>query len=380
MKKSLLAILAALLILSMVACVAACGSDEEPASSDTTAAPGNTDTTAAGDATETTAAAATDSTAPSGDRKVLRLACPWPQDDTPEIPLRWFADAFNEAQSEYVIELHPGGALYAMADEFDAVTTGGVELVGFPVAVFGSIVPEFNIAELPFAINSIEADCEFNKAMRDFYNEFLPEKYNMRAVLGFTLQGVDIVSASKPVKTLDDWKGELTQSISPVTAQVITLLGGSAVAIDFSEGYQAMQKKVIAATLQSAGVVKNFKLGEVGKYVTRSYLVPAGGGLFVNEDVYQGFSDEIKQIWEKTALEVQDRANEMVKQGYYDSVQLMKDNGMELYVLPTAERDKWAEKVAAYSQELMDALDPASAEKINTIIKDLDAKYPYKAE
>jgi hypothetical protein len=58
----------------------------------------------------------------------------------------------------------------------------------------------------------------------------------------------------------------------------------------------------------------------------------------------------------------------------------MKDNGMELYVLPTAERDKWAEKVAAYSQELMDALDPASAEKINTIIKDLDAKYPYKAE
>ncbi len=107
------------------------------------------------------------------------------------------------------------------------------------------------------------------------------------------------MSASKPVKTLDDWKGELTQSISPVTAQVITLLGGSAVAIDFTEGYQAMQKKVIDATLQSAGFVKNFKAVGSGKYVTRSYLVPAGGGLFVNEDVYQGFSDEIKQIWER---------------------------------------------------------------------------------
>ncbi len=276
--------------------------------------------------------------------------------------------------------MHPGGALYAMPDEFDAVTTGGVELVGFPVAVFGSIVPEFNIAELPFAINSIEADCEFNKVMRDFYNEFLPEEYNMRAVLGFTLQGVDIVSANKHIKTLDDWKGELTQSISPVTAQVITLLGGSAVAIDFTEGYQAMQKKVIDATLQSAGFVKNFKLWEVGKYVTRAYLVPAGGGLFVNEDVYQGFSDEIKTIWEETALEVQDRANEMVKQGYYESVDLMTENGMDLFTLPVEERDRWAEVCAPYAQELMDALDPASAEKLTTIIKDLDAQHPYKAE
>jgi hypothetical protein len=188
MMNSLLAILAALHILSMVACVAACGSDEEPASSDTTAAPGNTDTTAAGDATETTAAAATDSTAPSGDRKVLRLACPWPQDDTPEIlcvgsPMPSMRLRVNTSSS--CIRVAP---FTPWRTSSTPLTTGGVELVGFPVAVFGSIVPEFNIAELPFAINSIEADCEFNKAMRDFYNEFLPEKYNMRAVLGFTLQ------------------------------------------------------------------------------------------------------------------------------------------------------------------------------------------------
>ena len=117
MKRSLFILMAALLLVSLVAFVAACGDEETTettaaptettaAPTDTTAAP--TDTTAA--PTETTAAQA------SGDVKVLRMAVPWPVGDpvTDNIQQN-FIDKFNAAQTQYVIELHPAGSLLAHA-------------------------------------------------------------------------------------------------------------------------------------------------------------------------------------------------------------------------------------------------------------------------
>ena len=50
-----------------------------------------------------------------------------------------------------------------------------------------------------------------------------------------------------------------------MTAKVVELLGGAGVALDFSEGYQALQKGVIEATLQSGSMVIMFKLNEVAE-------------------------------------------------------------------------------------------------------------------
>ena len=148
--------------------MAACGGDDETTTTasptDTTAAP--TDTTAA--PTETTAAQA------SGDAKVLRMAVPWPVGDpVTDNFQKNFIDKFNAAQTQYKIELHPAGSLLAMPDQFEAVRTGGVEIAGWPTAVFGSIVPEFMLAELPFSVNSIEADAEYNVMMTPIYDKAL---------------------------------------------------------------------------------------------------------------------------------------------------------------------------------------------------------------
>ena len=281
MKRSLFVLIAVLLLVSLVGYMAACGDDEEP--TETTAAP-----------TATTAAPAT-----GGDAKVLRMAVVWPVGDpvTDNIQQN-FVDKFNAAQTQYKIELHPAGSLLAMPDSFEAVRTGGVEIAGWPTAVFGSIVPEFNLAELPFSVNSIEADAEYNVMMTPIYDATLTAKHNMKTVVNFTCQGLDIISV-EPVKTLADWDGLLCQTISPVTAKVVELLGGAGVAMDFSEGYQALQKKVIESTLQSGSMVIMFKLNEVAKNITRAYLTPASIGAWINLDVYNAMPADVKAAFDK---------------------------------------------------------------------------------
>ena len=108
MKRSILILIAALLLVSLVGVMAACGDDDE--------AP---ETTQATQAPETTAPA-------GGDAKVLRMAVPWPVGDPVTDNFEQnFINPFNEAQSQYRIELHPAGALLALPDSFEAVRTQG---------------------------------------------------------------------------------------------------------------------------------------------------------------------------------------------------------------------------------------------------------------
>jgi TRAP-type C4-dicarboxylate transport system substrate-binding protein len=361
MRRPVFILFAIVLLVFLIASVAACGSN--------TAAQ---DTTTAAQGTATSAAAA------GGDAKVLRMAIPWPVGDpvTDNIQQN-FVDKFNAAQSQYKIELHPAGALMALGDEFEAVRTGAVEIAGWPTAVFGSIVPEFNLAELPFAVNSIEADAAYNVMLTPIFDKAVTAKDNMKTVYNFTCQGLDIVSV-KPVQTLADWKGLLCQTISPVTAKVVELLGGAGVAMDFSEGYQALQKKVIEATPESGSMVIMFKLNEVAKNITRCYLTPASIGAWINLDVYNGMPDDIKAIFDQTGKDAQTAINASMIELYHTNYDKMADMGMTVYPLPSAERANWKAAVQSYDDEILAGVDQATADQVRQATQQLDQQYPYQ--
>ncbi|HLC23766.1 MAG TPA: TRAP transporter substrate-binding protein DctP [Dehalococcoidia bacterium] len=357
MKRSVFILIAALLLVALVVSLAACGEEETA--------------TTAGGGSETTSAA-------TGNAKVLRMAIPWPVGDPVTENIQHnFIDKFNAAQNQYVIELHPAGALMALGDEFEAVRTGAVEIAGWPTAVFGSVVPEFMLAELPFSVNSIEADAEYNVLLTPIFDKAVTAKHNMKTVYNFTCQGLDIVSV-KPVQTLDDWNGLLCQTISPVTAKVVELLGGAGVAMDFSEGYQALQKKVIEATPESGSMVIMFKLNEVADYITRAYLTPASIGAWINMDVYNAMPDDIKAIFDQCGKDAQTAINADMIQLYHTNYDKMAELGMTVYPLPSAERDKWAEKVKSYNDELLAGVDQATADQLRQATQELAQKYPYQ--
>jgi TRAP-type C4-dicarboxylate transport system substrate-binding protein len=367
--KKMFGLLLALILATSVVLAAACGDGNGTgAGTETTAASAGTETSQG--ATDTTKQAEN-----TGNRKVIRWNTPHPSADPVTVPQEEFVAAFNAAQDEYVIELHTSGAIMEMGDQFDGLQSKAIEVAEWPVAVFGSIVPEFNLAELPFAVNSIEADAAYNQLMHPIYAAAC-EPYNMKPVFVFTCQGLDVVSTQE-VKTLEDWKGLLCQTISPVTAKVVQLLGGSGVAMDFSEGYQGLQKKVIDATLQSGTFVNMFKLYEVADYVTRGYLTPAAIAVFINLDVYNSFPDHIKTIWDDLAAKTEADTNARMIEFYYSALEEMKENGMVTYNLPAAERERWAEKLEPYAEELLGKVDVSIAEQVRQITKDLDEQYPY---
>ncbi len=359
--------------------LAACG--EGPKESGT-ATSGVTSASTQGSETATTTPESTVSTqgqGAGGKATVLRLAIPNPADDPVTVALQQgFVERFNErAAGKYVIEVHPAGSLVSMGESFQAVQTGAVEMADWAIGVFGSVDPVFNLAELPFAVNSIEADVVYTQKTRALYDKIATSKYNMKCLLVGTLQGLDIISV-KPVKTLEDWKGLLCQTISPITANIVKQLGGSGVAIDFSEAYQAMQKKVIEASPEASSMILTFKLYEIAKYLTKVYLTPTSLGLWINLDVYNKMPADVRQILDQCGEEGQEAFNEAMVEAYRENFGKLAELGMEVYPLPAAERSRWAERVKPYTEEILASLEPAVADEVRAIISDLDRQFPYQ--
>jgi TRAP-type transport system periplasmic protein len=308
---------------------------------------------------------------------VLRIGYTWPAMDDIDVQINALASGFNaRTGGKYIIEVHPGESIVKMNETMDAVRTGAVEMGGFPTGPFSGLDPIFAAAEMPFLYNTAEGDAAAQIANLSSYSAIMEKKFNQKAVSGWTVLGLEICSVNQ-IKTLADWKGLLIQSISPQNAQMESLLGASPVSMTFPEAYQAMQKKIVSATMQSTSMVGMFKLYEVAKYETIGYLMPASMLVSINLDSYNKLPKDVQAILVEEGLKAQTVANAFMVKRYSDNLPQLEKFGMTVYKLPKAERDIWKAKVQPYADSLFAAMDPGFAAKVKATAEDVNSKYPY---
>lgn len=314
----------------------------------------------------------------SGEPVVLRLAVPSPAGDPVVNNIENFVKEFNaQAGGKYIIEIHPGESLIKFPDSLDALRTGAVEIDVWPIGAFSSVEPNFAAAELPFLVNSVQADAALQVEMMPVWESIMTKKFNCKPLYTFTCLGIDVMS-TKSVRTAADWKGLLVQSVSPQTAKITELMGAAAVPMGFADGYQGLQKKIIEATLQSTSYMTTFKLNEVAQYLLSAYLTPAAVVIAINLDVYNKMPKDIQNLIMKLGKKAQTDTNNFFINVYEDNLKTLTDAGVTVYKLPKAERDAWAQTIKPYGDGLYSKMDADFAKNVKEIGAALDKKYPYK--
>jgi TRAP-type C4-dicarboxylate transport system substrate-binding protein len=313
----------------------------------------------------------------AAETKVLRLAGPWPPLDPVTLQLQAFADKFNkQAGGKYIVEVHPGESIVKLGESIDALRTGAVEMAGWPIGMFASVDRRFAAAEIPFLVNSVEGDAAMQVDLMPIYSQFMEKKFNSKAIFSFTCLALDVCS-TKPVKIAADWKGLLTQSVSPQSAKFIEAMGGAAVAMPFPEGYQALQKGIVNATMQSSSMMIMFKLNEVGKYVTRGYLIPASLIIAVNMDTFRKMPKDMQKLLVDVGKQQQKETNNYFIGVAKENTNTLTKMGLEVYALPKAERDQWVKKLKPYCDSLFKAMGSEFSGHVKKIAAEANSKYPY---
>jgi TRAP-type C4-dicarboxylate transport system substrate-binding protein len=309
---------------------------------------------------------------------ILRLVTAAPAGEYPQTySLTEMAKRFNErAKGEYVIEVHPGGALAKLPEFFDAVRVGAVEMQFSNWGIFSFLDPRFGLLEVPFLFDNMFATNGACKDLMPLYDQIFQEKFNAKALCMANTGGLSMFS-SKPVKTMEDWKGLLAASVSPSTSTMIKALGGSPVTIMFPDLYESLQKKVVdAATMSShGGVVLN--LVDPCKHFTVFYGVSAFAGQTINLDVWKKMPKNIQQI----LLEEANRSAEWLNAVLVgpigeEDMKAIKAKGVSVSFVTKAERERWARALGPNKEKQLSNFGDLG-KKIKKIADDVNKVNPY---
>ena len=234
----------------------------------------------------------------------------------------------------------PGGALNSVPPKQYAILLDGVADVVFTLPGYtGDVFPATNVITLPDVCDSATACTEALLRARPL----LEKEYNAKLLAIWANMPPILLTKDKPVRTLEDLQGMLVRVTSKQDVAYVEALGASAVAQPVNVINQNLANGVIDAIAIGPSAIRSFRLQEPANYLTTWF--PGSGSAFVllmNNDVWEGFSDEQKS-WVDAAS---DDSLSMAGGVFYDKaggggMKLAADSGVEIIDLSEEEIARW---------------------------------------
>ena len=245
----------------------------------------------------------------------------------------WKDAVERESQGHIKIEI-PAATLAPLNRQWDMVTSGIADVGMTPNDFIRQRVKLPFLAETPFiAPNSVAATVALWRTQQKFFNA--AHEYKGVKLLGMWVNGGNVVTTiSKPVASLDDFKGLKLWVATPNMKKAVDAFGGTAVP---SEGNGTMFDYVSAGITDGAvtgkGSLISFQLARYVHHITTfsGQLGYNTFSFFMNQKAYDKLSPADKAVIDKVSYESISRT---AAQGFVDqddrSADLVKQYNIEV--------------------------------------------------
>jgi tripartite ATP-independent transporter DctP family solute receptor len=238
------------------------------------------------------------------------------------------------------IEVYPAGQLFAAKDYVKAVPSGAVDMAQSLMGQWTGLVPVFMLTDIPLFYDDWDhiwraMDSEVGEAMKND-----TDKAGFKLLFWTQDTSAGFVSKT-PLKTMEDWKGKKVRSYTELASHTIKALGGAPAFMGGGEVYMALQRGTVDAAISTLSSFYDRKYYEVTKYLTvPSTPGPIYGGV-INLKKWESLPADVKEIIKAAGKDTQDFGRKEVKKMDAESIDLLKQKGMEIYFLSPEEREKW---------------------------------------
>ncbi|MGM8211262.1 TRAP transporter substrate-binding protein DctP [Virgibacillus sp. W0430] len=233
----------------------------------------------------------------------------------------------------YKIENYGASQLGNERDLIEGVTLGTVDMTLVTNSPLGNFVPEALFYDLPGLYTDL--DHVHSVADSDIVREYLAEKTlekNLR-LLAVTDGGFRNITNNKhPIYDIADLSGiKMRVQESPlIRATYEAIPGVSPTPIPIGDLYSSLEQGIIDAQENPAILINDFKFAEVQDYLTLTGHSFFPRHIFINEDLWQTFPEEVQKVF----IDGTKKAEEF-KNNYYETenVKVIKDlekQGMEV--------------------------------------------------
>jgi C4-dicarboxylate-binding protein DctP len=266
----------------------------------------------------------------------------------PETPKGKGSEKFKELADKYTngrvkVEVYPNSQLYKDKEEVDALQLGAVQMLAPSLAKFGPLgVREFEVFDLPFILPGKAA---LRKVTEGDLGKRLFKKLESKGIVGLAYwdNGFKVMSANKPLRTPDDFRGlKMRIQSSKVLEAQMRALGAIPQVMAFSEVYQAMQTGVVDGSENTPSNMYTQKHHEVQKFITLSDHGYIGYAVIANKKFWDGLPADVRGQLEKAMTEATAYANDISQKENDEALaEIRKSGKSELIELTPEQKAAW---------------------------------------
>ena len=268
------------------------------------------------------------------------------------------ADYFKKLAEERTkgrvkVEVYPNSQLYKDKEELEALQLGAVQMLAPSLAKFGGLgAREFEVFDLPYIFDNYT---ELHKVTRGPVGAALLKKLEPKGIIGLAYwdNGFKVMSANKPLRMPDDFKGlKMRIQSSKVLDMQMRALGANPQVMAFSEVYQALQTGVVDGTENPPSNLYTQKMYEVQKYVTVSDHGYLGYAIIVNKKFWEGLPADIRKTLEGAMKDATKYADDIAKKENDDALEAVRKSGRSEVITLTPEQKKaWKKALVKVHKE-----------------------------
>jgi len=259
----------------------------------------------------------------------------------PDTPKGKGSEKFRELAEKYTagkvkVEVYPNSTLYKDKEELEAMQLGAVQMLAPSNSKFGPIgVREFEVFDLPYILPNKAA---LRKVTDGPLGKRLLKLLEPKGMvgLGYWDNGFKLMSANKPLRVPEDYKGlKFRIQSSKVLEAQFRALGAIPQVMAFSEVYQALQTGVVDGQENTPSNMYTQKMHEVQKFTTLTNHGYIGYVVAVNKKFWDGLPADVRGELEKAMAEATTYANQISEKENAEALEDMKKAGKTTLIVPT---------------------------------------------
>ncbi|MCA6218389.1 TRAP transporter substrate-binding protein [Ideonella sp. B7] len=243
------------------------------------------------------------------------------------------ADFFAKRAAELTkgrvkVEVYPNSQLYKDKEEMEALQLGSVQMLAPSLSKFAPLgVKEFEAFDLPFIFDDYT---DLHAVTQGPVGAKLLKKLESRGITGLAYwdNGFKVMSANKPLKSLEDYKGlKMRIQSSKVLDAQMRAIGALPQVLAFSETYQALQTGVVDGTENPPSNLYTQKMHEVQKHLSVTNHGYLGYAVVVNKKFWDGLPADLRAQLTQAMAEATKVANDSAFKDNQDALAKVKASG-----------------------------------------------------
>ncbi len=272
--------------------------------------------------------------------------------------LKPWADEITEAsdgriQFQFYPSMQLGGTPPQLVDQ---VRDGVADIVWTLPGYNSGRFPLISVFEQPFMSRSAEAT---SQAMWEFVAKHGEKEFaGMHLLATHTTDGALIHTGKKPINRMADFRGKKIRAANRTSTKLISLLGGTPVAMPVPQIPEALSKGVVDGAIVPWDVVPALKLHElVGHHTEMAEGKPALMYtvmiLAMNPATYEGLPEDLRKIIdERSGAVLSRRAGQLFDEiAVQNGHRLAESRGNKIHQLSEDEQQKWMKVAERLDQD-----------------------------